>query len=84
MKVKKIIWNDASSIGLNGDNEWMSIEMARELGKKIFDRKNVSTGFILEKNKKFIVVCATQCGNGDFADCSMIPTKNIEKIINCV
>lgn len=86
MKIKlvEIWWHDASSL-TKETSEWLSIDGVKEIGKEVFDEGNLAAGYIVEKNKNYILVCATTVEGREesemkFADCSMIPIGMVKSI----
>lgn len=78
MKLYKIIWTDASSVD-SDTVSWFTVDESIVESEKEYGEKNVTVGFILHKNKRFVVVASSQAKNR-YSDLNMIPTKMIVKI----
>ena len=86
MKIKlvEIWWHDASSL-TKETSEWLDLDGVKAMGKEVFDEGNLMAGYIIEKNKNYVLVCATTVEDREdkdkrFADCSMIPIGMIKSI----
>ena len=79
MKAKTIYWIDAAACRNEG-TEWYDKELALKIGKEKYETKTITTGFILEKNKNYLIVASTW-SDDQFSDITMIPRKMIIKII---
>ena len=79
-KIYKITWTDASGVVSQADeNEWFSVCKAVKLSQCAYDDHNVNVGFIIHKNKRFLVIAGSRAGT-QYADISMIPICNVFKI----
>ena len=77
------MWRDIHGVGAS-TIEWLNRKETVEIAKKKYAQKLETVGFLLHKDKKMVVVSATRDGDNedeDFSDSSMIPTKNVLKII---
>ncbi len=79
-KINIIHWKDASSCGDLTYRQWFSKEEAIEAAKERFDEVSVSSGFVLENNKNYIVIASTKAGEDLYCDITMIPKKFLMKI----
>jgi len=76
-KLVKVKWIDIFSEGV-----WKTIDEAKEWAKEN-DGTCYTTGWLLEKNKKYIIIASTKDDdNGEvlFNDLSCIPINNVKKI----
>lgn len=74
----KVEWFDASGLTLES-KEWLTKDEAVEVAEKRYNERCISVGIILENNKKYIVIGATNC-YGVYSDCLVIPKGMVHKI----
>lgn len=80
MKMTTVIWRDASGLGTTSANEWFDVEELKKLAQEQFNDLAETVGFIVEKNKDFVVICGTKTGKDSiYCDCTMIPNEFIIK-----
>jgi len=79
MNLSTIVWRDIHSL-----SAWSSLEDCKKWAEHTWNTPCVTVGFILEKNKKYILVAATHDGasKADYNDISLIPLSCVVKIIN--
>lgn len=78
--MKKVIieWFDASALS-HDSKTWLTKQEALDVAEKKYSDHCVTLGFLLEKNKRYIVVSATKA-DSVYADSSVIPAGMIHKI----
>lgn len=77
-KIYKVIWTDASGV-TDSTLSWLDIEQTEKEAKQRYDCKAVSVGFIIVRNKDFLVVAGCK-GEDVYSDMTMIPMVMVEKI----
>jgi len=79
MKLVKIHWND-----IVGGKDWMSLKEAKVWGDKKFGTIYYTVGYVIFKNKDYLLVASTWTLEDDgelaYNDISMIPLSVITKI----
>ena len=78
----KIIWRDIAGLSCeDGEAAWVSEEGLLKQAKKKWDQECITVGYLIEKNKKYVVIAATaDFEENSYADASMIPNSVIIKI----
>lgn len=77
-KVYKIHWTDATALEKAGQS-WFTIDEAKELALKDFKNKNVDMGFIIERNKEFLIIAGSRADDR-YSNMTMIPIEMVVKI----
>ena len=73
--IYKIKWTDACGLQETG-KEWHTIDELKEIAEEKYNDLNVSVGFIVEVNKKYVITCGSKAGDY-YSDVTSIPVVNI-------
>lgn len=77
MTHKKITWVDIAG----AKETWMSSDDAKKWGKEAFAEEMITTGYVILKTKKYLIVGGTyDKAQGNYSDVTMIPLGVIKKI----
>lgn len=78
-KIYIVHWTDASTVN-DETRSWLDEDTIKQKAREKFNSKNIDVGFILEKNKDFLIIAGSSDGCGEYSSITMIPIEMVEKI----